>query len=760
MSWHGFGTTHLCADGLRFSWKDGWSTFLTFEGASPWVRVEAEGEHAERYHFFRGQDPSCWRTGVRAFDKVIWRDLYPGIDVYARWSATGIEYDLAVSPGARLEDVVVRVDGVKEVKDLGEGGFVLETPAGVIRHGPPVSVLIEEGGRRGVCSSLRRIDERRWGFVLGGQVRAGRVFIDPVLEFATLLGGFTAVDRAQGTDYDSDGSVLVAGFTGSPDFPVTAGAYCSILQNVDSYVVRLLDDGTGIVFGTFIGGSSDDTPTGMAVHTDGSIYLVGAADSTDYPLTPGAVDTTFGGFMEGFVTRLAATGDALVFSTFLGGTNEGLRDIAVDSAGNTYVCGDATSSDYPTTTGAFDVAFGGPGDAVITAINATGTALLWSTFLGGTTGAEQAFGIDLDSAGSVYVCGWHGQGSGIPTSDFPVTPGAYQTMTAGGGQTEAFVTKFAPGGASLAYSTFLVGYAADRAHDLAVDFFGRASVVGETHSSDFPTTPGAFDPTFNSLIEGFVTKLAPDGSSLVWSTFLGGNGYDRVRAVHVDAAGSVVAASEVSSTNMVTTAGAPVPSWPPGYVAGHLAKISAQGAAVTFAAGARCGLSGHGRRAGPGGERLSATRRDPGGVDHERPFVGACLPAPRSGCGNDPGHGLVRAGDRPDRRSGRAAALVAPGGAVLPRDAAAASAHRRDPRAGGRSGQRRRRRRGREQRAAGRDRLLTGLQASVPRREGLHAETWTARSAAAVSLASGADCAASGASRARRTRSGPSSWKS
>src|SRR5690606_18060989 len=153
--------------------------------------------------------------------------------------------------------------------------------------------------------------------------------------------------------------------------------------------------------------SIDDQATCMALHSDGSIYVVGGTNSKDYPLTPGAVDTTAGEFYEGFVTRLTPKGDALVFSTYLGGTTEVLRDVAVDSAGNAYVGGYSGSGDYPTTAGAFDTVFGGPVDAVVTAIDPTGTNMLWSTFLGGTTGGEEGNGIDVDAAGSVYVTGRH-----------------------------------------------------------------------------------------------------------------------------------------------------------------------------------------------------------------------------------------------------------------------------------------------------------------------------------------------------------------
>src|SRR5690606_24001101 len=242
-------------------------------------------------------------------------------------------------------------------------------------------------------------------------------------------------------------------------------------------------------------------------------------------------------------------------------------------------------------------------------IDPTGTNMLWSTLLGGTTGGEEGNGIDVDEAGSVYVTGRHSQGVIEPTSDFPVTAGACQGTTTGPNQHDAFVTKFSPGGSTLAYSTFVGGYTTDWPHDVEVDALGQAVVAGETESSNFPTTPGAFDTSFNSLIDGFVTKLSADGSALVWSTILGGNGYDQVNSLDVDAAGSVVLASEATSTDMYTTPGALVPTKPiVGTDWGHFAKIDATGSRVTYATylgGLETSVNGaYGVAAGQGGRAV------------------------------------------------------------------------------------------------------------------------------------------------------------
>src|SRR5690606_31510156 len=245
---------------------------LTFEGANADARVEGRSVRPEPAHFFRGRDPAGWRTDVPVVDTVVWRDLYPGIDAFAHWSRNGLEYDFEVAAGAAVEEIVVRVDGVTTVVAV-EEGLRLETPVGVISHGPPVSFASGDRARP-IASSIRRIDACRWGFEVAGQGEEG-VEIDPVLEFSTYVGGLSAADRAFDVAYAPDGGVVASGFTSSPDFPVTPGAYRGTLQFLEVYVAKLVPDGTQLAFCTFVGGSIDEEPTRMALHSDGSVYVIG-----------------------------------------------------------------------------------------------------------------------------------------------------------------------------------------------------------------------------------------------------------------------------------------------------------------------------------------------------------------------------------------------------------------------------------------------------------------------------------------------------
>jgi hypothetical protein len=228
-------------------------------------------------------------------------------------------------------------------------------------------------------------------------------------------------------------------------------------------------------------------------------YVTGATSSADFPTTPGAFDITLGGPSDVFVTKLNASGSALIYSTFLGGTglDRGI-DIAVDGRGRAYVTGETSSADFPTTPGAFDITLGGPSDVFVTKLNASGSALVYSTFLGGSD-SDAGLGIAVGTRDRAYVTGE------TRSADFPTTPGAFDRTL--GGSNDAFVTKLKASGSALVYSTFLGGSNLDLGFGIAVDGEGRAYVTGITASPTYPTTPGAFDTTFNGGEDAFVTKL-------------------------------------------------------------------------------------------------------------------------------------------------------------------------------------------------------------------------------------------------------------
>jgi hypothetical protein len=334
------------------------------------------------------------------------------------------------------------------------------------------------------------------------------------LDYSTYLGGFNTsgfFDVGWGIGVDSTGAVYVAGDADSTNFPTTPGAF-DTTQNgsVDAFVTKLNPAGSALVYSTFIGGTSFDSSTALAVDGSGNAYIAGYGTSTDYPTTAGAFDTSYNQGWDVFVTKLNSSGTALSYSTYLGGaTYDEARGITVDGADSAYVTGHTFSSAYPTTAGAFDTSYDnsvGGSDAFVTKLDASGGSLSYSTFLGGS-GDDLGEGITVDGSGRAYVTGYT-EATNFPTAN--ATDATYN-----GGTSDAFVTKLRPAGGSLDFSTYLGGSSPDQGYGIAAHgATGTVYVAGQTNSSGFPTTAGAVDTTYNGGNDAFVTKLRPPGSTL------------------------------------------------------------------------------------------------------------------------------------------------------------------------------------------------------------------------------------------------------
>jgi hypothetical protein len=395
------------------------------------------------------------------------------------------------------------------------------------------------------------------------------------LEYSTYLGGNLragAFSTGYALAVDNAGSAYVAGQTTAPDFPTTLGAYdTSFDGSNDVFVTKLDPSGTALVYSTFLGGSGHQEAAGIAVDGTGHAYVAGRT-GPDFPTTVGAYDTTPNGGDEVYVAKLDPSGAALTYSTFLGGPNTDIAvDVAVDASGQAYVTG-YSGSDFPTTAGAYDTTFnGGDSDVFVAKLNAAGTMLVYSTFVGGI-GQDVPHAIAVDGGGTAYVTGH----TASPT--FPTTAGAFDVTP--NGRADAFVTKLDAAGATLVYSTFLGGTEGEDAEDIAVDAAGNAFVTGVTRSANFPTTIGAYDTAFNAA-DAFVTKFDASGATLAYSTFLGGSSRESGTAIAVDAVGNAYVTGTTISTDFPTTAGALDASWNFSRDA-FVTKLDAAGAALLY----------------------------------------------------------------------------------------------------------------------------------------------------------------------------------
>jgi len=457
---------------------------MSFIGASRNPQVLGQEELPGKVNYLIGGNARTWRTNIATYARVTYRDLYPGIDLTYYGREGQLEYDFVVRPGADLRRILVGFSGAEKLEVDAQGDLLLRTGPEVIRQRKPIAYQEVNGMRREIPVSYVLKGAHRVAFKVAAHDSRRPLIIDPALFYSTYLGG-SIRDGGQGIAVDSAGNAYVTGLTNSPDFPTAVGAFQS---------------------------------------------------------------TPAGGF-DAFLTKLNAVGSALVYSTYLGGSGDdyGLG-IAVDAAGNASLTGYTNSPNFPTTPAAFQPAPGGSVDAFVTKLNSSGSALIYSTYLGGS-GYDVGQGIALDSLGNAYLTGV------TSSADFPTSVGAFQPTLAG--SFNVFVTKLnLAGSAPLLYSTYLGGSNDDRGFGVAVDSVGNAYVTGYTTSTDFPTTPGAFQTIYAGGSDGFVTKLNPAGSMpLLYSTYLGGSGLDIAQAIAVNASGDAFVTGKTSGS-FPTTAGA------------------------------------------------------------------------------------------------------------------------------------------------------------------------------------------------------------
>jgi hypothetical protein len=311
---------------------------------------------------------------------------------------------------------------------------------------------------------------------------------------------------------------------------------------------RALRDESAVEYSTLLGGAAFDTGNGVAVDARGSAYITGETLSTAFPTSAGAFDRVHNGTGDAYVTKLNPSGSAIEYSTFLGGADEDdAIGIAVDAQGSAYVTGATTSAGYPTTANAFDRTHNGGFDAFVTRLNPAGTALEYSTFLGGAN-AEDSNGIVVDNQRNAYVTG------STQSPGFPTTANVFDASH--NGSLDVFVTKLDTLGRTLVYSTFLGGTDSDDGRAIAVDGQGSAFVTGATRSPGFPTTVGAVDTGHNGGDDAFVTKLTPGGSGLAYSTFVGSSLNESGFGIALDGQGGLYVSGGTDSPGFPTSAGA------------------------------------------------------------------------------------------------------------------------------------------------------------------------------------------------------------
>jgi Abnormal spindle-like microcephaly-assoc'd, ASPM-SPD-2-Hydin/Beta-propeller repeat len=466
---------------------------MNLAGANRSPEISGLAKLVGKSNYFIGNDPKKWRTDVPNYGRVRYRDAYPGVDLVYYGNQQQLEYDFVVAPGADPRvialDLAVGFNRKARLEIAANGDLVVPTPGGEVRfHKPIVYQSDDRSVRHAIGGRWSLRGANRAGFEVASYDARKALIIDPVLSYSTYLAG-SGNDDAQGVAVDSAGNTYVTGGAASLNFPTRNPLQPTNRGKTDTFVTKLDPTGSTLVYSTYLGGSGFDSPYGMTVDAFGNAYVGGSTGSTDFPTTPGAFQRTCSG-----------------------GCVHGISDLFV------------------------------------TKLNATGSALVYSTYLGGTGTERFLQGIAVDSVGHTYVTGW------TTSSDFPTTPGAFQTKLRG--SVAAFVTEFDPSGSTLVYSTYLSGSGSDYGAGLVLDSSGNAYVSGYTSSTDFPITPGAFQRTSGGGFDAFVTKVNPSGSALVYSTYLGGTDTENANTIALDASRNAYITGFTCSANYPITPGA------------------------------------------------------------------------------------------------------------------------------------------------------------------------------------------------------------
>ena len=624
----------------------GSSLRLQFPNSNSNARMTPFEEQVGKINYLIGNDPKSWHVNIPTYAKVKQHNLYPGVDVVYYGTQQQLEYDFVVSPGANPRMIALAFSGADKVRLDENGNLIASVAAGDVCMRKPVAYQQDSKGQRQLVAANYVLRGKHAAISVDIYDPKRELIIDPILEYSTYLGG-SNIDGGNAIAVAQDNTAFIAGGTFSTNFPTAHplqpnhGGPDDFSR--DAFVAKLSADGSTLLYATYLGGSSEDVANGIAIDTFGNAYVAGTTSSGDFPVTAGSANTLCGGdgkcgatwngkgliVSNGFVAKLNPAGSQLIYSTIIGEyENVRVQAIAVDKDEIAYVTGQTGPNlpvtvpippdtqpppPFPITASAFKsaIASGDDNDAFVTKISASGSTILYSSYLGGDN-EEIAYGIAVDGSANAYLTGL------TYSVNFPVTGSALQSTSGGagdafftkvstdasgaaslaystllggpgidqgnavvsdangnvyvagltsspsftslrpyGGNGDAFIAKFNPllsGPASLLYFTYLGGSLADSAGGIAIDSNGNAYVTGSTVSSDFPVVGAVFQPTYGGgNADAFVTKLDPTGANIIYSTFLGGSNTESGNGIAVDSIGSAYVTGQTCSLDFPLT---------------------------------------------------------------------------------------------------------------------------------------------------------------------------------------------------------------
>jgi len=571
---------------------------MSLLGATSTSRATSEMALDGKVNYLIGNDPSRWRIGIPTYSKVRYASVYPGVDLVYYGNQHQLEYDFVVNPAANSGAIALEMQGAKGIRTNREGDLELTLSSGNIVWKKPVAYQLR-GEKREPVEARYEVAGSTVHFHIGVYDHTRALIVDPVLAYGTYIGGPDGSAPAA-IAVDSAGNAYIGGTANTSQYPTTPGAYqTKQAGGQDGFITKFNANGSGLIYSTYLGGSQSDSIDAIAIDNGGNAYVSGTADSSDFPYTPGAYHVN-GGVTSGFIAKLNSTGSALIYAADIGDATvrsialDSVGDVyatggvfgnfqttpgAYKSTIGTTNCDNAPGESYvfqlspdgskavystyisdceqaygiavqngeafitgntqqyhPVTPGAFQSAFGGYFDTFVTKVNTSGSALVYSTYLGGS-GADQGNGIAVDSNGNAVIAGF------TSSPNYPVHKAFQSTMTGSNYPNDAVITELNSTGSALLYSTYLGGSTSSNANAVALDSTGNTYVTGATSSADFPTK-NAFQgicgaSNFNNCLESaFVSKFNPGGTLLSSTFYSPAASWSQAEAIAVDSSGN------------------------------------------------------------------------------------------------------------------------------------------------------------------------------------------------------------------------------
>ena len=555
-----FVLTHAGAHGDR---KERHALRLDFLGAHPGVHPRGQSPTEAIVSYLKG-DRSQWKTALPTYSEVVYKDLWPGIDLVYTGTESRLRSTFFVQPGADPSQIKLSYRGATSAAVNARGELEVSTAGGGFHDAAPISFQEVDGKQVEVATKYALTKNRAnaadggdtftYGFDLAAYDRRHVLVIDPtIFIYAGYIGG-ESDDQGYDIAVGPSGGAYVAGATSSDEFSFPDGGGIGALPGYDdtfngglygdAYVAKVRADGTGLVYVSYLGGSGDDFAYGIAVNNNGNAFVVGATDSFNFPTEDGPALNLAGDY-DAFVVKMNPAGTDLVYSGFIGGDQaESAQSVAVDSEGAAYVTGYSASPQWiPAVIGGPDLTYnGGFADVFVAKVKSDGTGLVYAGYIGGNQ-EDYGLGIAVDSLGAAYVGGFTRSNQ----QTFPVLVGP--DLTYNGGAADAFVAKVSPDGKGLEYAGYIGGERNDEGHDIAVDATGAVYITGDTVSdqASFPVLVGP-DLTYNGGVsDAFVAKVEVDGTALIYAGYIGGVREDSATSIAVDGNGRTYVAGWTES---------------------------------------------------------------------------------------------------------------------------------------------------------------------------------------------------------------------